>query len=127
MHGPARASGEHLKGFEVALGIAGDPEAMSRLSTTYGEAYVGRDMVEKAVREELSHSPAENAPSSWVQALTDAVVQLDCTKEDRRVEGTPGIASRIDEVINTIEDELERLTGQKIPRPLPESGPRSCA
>lgn len=56
--------------------------------------------------------------SRRVTILKEAVVQLDAAAEDRREEGSPEIARRIEEVITFFEDELEEITGKEIPRPV---------
>lgn len=63
----------------------------------------------------------EQEPTAWVGVLKEAVVQLDTARCDRREEGSEEIALRIEEVITRIEDELEELTGEKIPHPLPQA------
>jgi hypothetical protein len=77
-----------------------------------------REQSEDEGAEDAANAGEEGEPLEWVQVLKDAVVQLDTAAGDRLEEGRPEIARRIEEVMSAIEDELERLTGEEIPRPI---------
>lgn len=74
---------------------------------------------EEALERAQRRQAEEEQRTAWVMVLKDAVVQLDTARHDRIEEGSDEIAQRIEEVISQIEDELERLTGEEIPRPMP--------